>query len=277
MKIKNSLIATGTLSIFIIIFFMYQRMYHGIIFVQPQAQDQLLTAVTNQDQINVTDLAADISASTVDKDTQEHLFKLLDKNIYVTPQERQQFFMQQGIEYCNEMQIEYTPLLMVDVYQSEKFLSNQGEHQTLTKVYGKAIADHYLIPMSLRWINEHVGHGIFAEVDIPQHAFIGLYAGVVQDRDFVDNKDYAWAYPVETLQGGKTTIDALQKGNELRFVNDGKDPNCIVKYIIGRDGLWYVCYLASKNIQKGEQLLVSYGPAYWDTRKYSYQELLDAY
>ena len=45
---------------------------------------------------------------------------------------------------------------------------------------------------------------------------------------------------------------------------------------MGHDNLWHVCYTALKDIKKGEQLLISYGPAYWDTRVYKYKELADA-
>ncbi len=108
---------------------------------------------------------------------------------------------------------------------------------------------------------------------MPAGGFIGIYGGVVKDRKLVKDRDYAWAYPGKTLEGTRITLDGVEKSNELRFVNDGRDPNCIVKYIIGNDRLWHVCYIAAKDIKKGDQLLISYGPAYWDTRQYKYQEL----
>ena len=127
--------------------------------------------------------------------------------------------------------------------------------------------------MFMRWLGEEIGHGVFAEEDLPAGGFIGIYGGIVRERAAVKDRDYTWAYPGLTPEGKRIVLDAAIKGNELRFVNDGRDPNCIMRCIIGKDGFWYVCYLAAKDIKKGEQLLISYGPNYWDTRKYKYQEL----
>lgn len=208
-------------------------------------------------------------------DVPQHLFEQLSQTVFYTPQERKQFFDQLGIDYCNETVIEYEPLFDYDIKVSKQYLTNPDEYDRLTDVYDDDIVLQTLMPMSIRWINEQVGHGVFAEDDLPAGGFIGIYGGVVKDRNLVHDKDYAWAYPQETLQGGRMTLDAKEKGNELRLINDGKDPNCVVKYIPGSDGLWHVCYIAQKDIKKGDQLLISYGPAYWETRKYGYQELAD--
>lgn len=204
-----------------------------------------------------------------------HAFTPLDKKIFYTPQERKDFFNQLGVEYVNEHIIDYAPILDTDAHTSEKYLKDVQENDSLTNLYATDIAMHTLMPLSIRWINEDIGHGIFAEEDLPAGGFVGVYGGIVKDRSLVGSKDYAWSYPGQTLQGGRITLDAAEKGNELRLINDGKDPNCIVAYIIGHDNLWHVCYIAEKDIKKGDQLLISYGPAYWDTRKYKYQELTD--
>lgn len=208
-------------------------------------------------------------------ETSQHLFSQLPTKIFFTPEERLNFFKELGIDYCNDTVVEYEPLLVYDIKKSEKYLHNKSEHDLLTELYDDDLVLKTLMPMSIRWISPEVGHGVFAEDDLPAGGFVGIYGGVVKDREFVDDKDYAWAYPEDTLEGGRITLDAKYKGNELRLINDGKDPNCIVKYILGSDGLWHVCYLALKDIKKGDQLLVSYGSAYWDTRKYGYQELTD--
>ena len=129
--------------------------------------------------------------------------------------------------------------------------------------------------MSIRWLGSDVGYGVFAEDDIVEGQLIGVYTGVVQDRALVHDKDYAWAYPTKTLQGEKVSIDARFKGNEFRFVNDNVNPNCYMKFIIGKDNLWHGCYIADRNILQGEQLFISYGPDYWATRDYKYKEMVN--
>ncbi|MBP6869350.1 SET domain-containing protein-lysine N-methyltransferase [Candidatus Babeliales bacterium] len=208
-----------------------------------------------------------------DLESSQHLFHPLEKTVFSTPEERLEFFAHQGIEYLNATEVEYAPLLDYNLQESEKYMSEPQEHLRLTDLYDDDITLQSLMPMSIRWLGEEIGHGVFAEDDLPKGGFVGIYGGVVKDRNLVGSKDYAWAYPAETLEGDRISLDAREKGNELRLVNDGKDPNCVVKYILGSDGLWHVCYIAEKNIKKGDQLLVSYGPGYWDTRKYKYQEL----
>ena len=204
-----------------------------------------------------------------------HLFKELERKNFYTKIEKLELFAELGIGYLNGMVFDYAPALNIDPKESEKYTKDIDGNNDLSDRYGADIKAKVLMPMSIRWINEDVGHGIFAEEDLSQGGFIGIYGGIIQERVLIKERDYAWAYPIKTLEGDRLIIDAGKRGNELRFINDGINPNCVMKNIIGPDGLWYVCYIALKDIKKGDQLLISYGPSYWDTRKYNYQELLD--
>lgn len=204
-----------------------------------------------------------------------HPFRTLDKNIFYTQHERMSLFTQLGLRYLNDMEFEGALVAVYDARISDMYLADRAGHDALTNLYAESIAQKTLIAMSIRWLGSEIGHGVFAEQDVLQGDFIGVYGGVVRDRALVNNRDYAWAYPGATLQGNRLILDGIGSGNELRFMNDGKTPNCMVKYIVGSDNIWHVCYVAAKAIKKGEQLLISYGPAYWDTRKYAYQELTE--
>jgi SET domain-containing protein len=155
------------------------------------------------------------------------------------------------------------------------YLDDPAEYEDISSLYKDDVKAQTLVPLSIQWLGDKVGYGIFAEADILEDEFIGLYTGSIQDRSLVDNKDYAWLYPIQTEDGGAVSLDGYSQGNELRFINDGISPNCVVQYVIGHDNLWHVCYVALTDIKKGEQLLISYGPDYWDTRSYKYQELTD--
>ncbi|MBP7854805.1 SET domain-containing protein-lysine N-methyltransferase, partial [Candidatus Babeliales bacterium] len=56
------------------------------------------------------------------------------------------------------------------------------------------------------------------------------------------------------------------KGNELRFINHSNDPNtqCLDVLV---DNVFYMIYIAIRDIAKDEELTVSYGSGYWDSRK----------
>lgn len=196
--------------------------------------------------------------------------------VFYTPQERRALFVDLGVEYLDTTLIDYEYIFNVDPRQSETYLRSTAYYDRLTVLYGADIAACTLTPMSIRWLGSEIGYGAFAEDDLAAGGFVGIYAGAVQDRKLINNTDYAWLYPISTLEGTSISLSGREKGNELRFINDGQDPNCTAKYVIGFDNLWHICYVAIKNIKKGEQLLVSYGPAYWSARQNKYQDLSGA-
>jgi len=284
MKLKYYIIGLFCTLLLGIGYFLYQPVFYSQLPISTLefvgiAEEEKDTTHNGQDTkgIEQEDLAVEIVAQLEPQEIAvevfDHRFQEFSQKIFTTLEEKKEFFHKLGLEYLNETVVEYTPILGMNQKSSERYLEDVHGNDILTKKYGSAIASQSLIPMSIRWLGKDIGYGIFAEIDLFPGDFIGVYGGIVDDRALIDDKDYAWAYPCQTLEGGRTTLDGAKKGNELRFINDGKDPNCVVKYILGFDGLWHVCYLALKDIKKGEQLLVSYGPAYWETRKYAYQEL----
>lgn len=206
----------------------------------------------------------------------EHHYIELSKKIFTTTQERKELFNELGMEYLDHEVFDYTPAQTSLARLTDMFLEDPETYEFFSELYKDNVAAKTLAPMSIRWLGQDIGYGVFAEKDIENDEFIGLYTGSIQDRSLVESKDYAWFYPATTLDGGTMSLDACWQGNELRFINDGANPNCRVQYIIGHDDLWHVCYVACTDIKKGQQLLVSYGPEYWNTRSYKYQEFADA-
>ena len=204
---------------------------------------------------------------------QGHMYKEVEKKVFPTVEDRKELFKELGIEYIDHTIIGYKPLFRMDMKDCERYQEAPYYYDEITETYGKYVQNRYLAPMSLRWLGDDVGYGVFASEDILADGFIGIYTGEVVARQDYMSVDYAWAYPLKTLEGGKIILDAKFKGNEMRFVNDSRTPNCVVKYVLGFDGIWHVCYVASKLIKKGEQILVSYGEGYWKTRQYAYKEM----
>lgn len=215
------------------------------------------------------------ASSSVDDESkgQGHAFKELNQKVFTTRAERKKLFKHLGIEYLDYTVIDYAPLLNMDMKSTDRYLKNPSTNDLLTRMYGQDIANRKLVDMSVRWLGKDVGYGIFAEQDIAKDELIGIYTGVVMDRVKIGSKDYAWAYPATTTRGTRISLDAKYEGNELRFINHSYNPNSVVRFIIGIDGLWHVCYVASKEIKKGQQILVSYGKKYWQSRQYEYREI----
>lgn len=208
-----------------------------------------------------------------EKEGQGHAFKELKQKIFTTRKERKKLFKHLGIEYLDYTVIDYAPLLHMNMKSTSRYIKDPVTNNLLTEMYAQDIANHKLVDMSLRWLGQDIGYGVFAEQDIAKDELIGIYTGVVMDRKKIASKDYAWAYPATTVEGTRISLDAKYEGNELRFINHSYNPNSVVRFIIGIDGLWHVCYVASKEIKKGQQILVSYGKKYWQSRQYEYREM----
>ncbi len=235
-----------------------------------QAVDQLQKALDD-----VSDKSAD-----VEKKEADHFPVVPEQEKFTTREAILKLFKDLGITYCGKTLIGYEQALDFNAKESEKYKNNKSFYDQLSDMYADDVSLETLAPIYLRWLGTQVGYGVFAQQAIKEGQFIGIYGGVVQNKETVKNKDYAWAYPTNTINdepvdGIHLSLDARFAGNEMRFVNDGINPNCIVRYVIGHDNYWHVCYVALQNIAQDEQLLVSYGKAYWDTRTYKYQALAD--
>ncbi|KAI8591758.1 hypothetical protein BDZ88DRAFT_409593 [Geranomyces variabilis] len=60
-------------------------------------------------------------------------------------------------------------------------------------------------------------------------------------------------------------IDAQVVGNIGRFVNHDESPNSDSVYVPWRN-TWRVLYVSVRDIWPGEEVTVSYGANYWETR-----------
>src|SRR5687768_6484861 len=57
-----------------------------------------------------------------------------------------------------------------------------AEIKWLGAFYAEQIRNHFVADVSIRWIDETLGYGLFAEQNIEAGGYIGEYAGVVRRR-----------------------------------------------------------------------------------------------
>lgn len=121
-------------------------------------------------------------------------------------------------------------------------------------------------PIRLRWIDELVGWGVFAERDLQPLEYIGEYAGKVRRKKRSDSKN-SYCFEMSLAPGERTpfTIDALDQGSISRFINHSSAPNLTSALATVRD-LSHVVLFVTKFIPKGEQLCYDYGADYWKKR-----------
>lgn len=134
---------------------------------------------------------------------------------------------------------------------SESFLNMlvQGEHHP---------------EVSIRFVSDAVGYGLYADSFIPAHTYIGEYLGIIHTTAKAINA-YSLSYPsVE----GNYQLDASEYGGIIRFVNHESQPNC--EFInIWHESILHVCCITRRGIHVDEQLTVNYGASYWHEMKKS--------
>ncbi len=117
--------------------------------------------------------------------------------------------------------------------------------------------------LSIRFIDDFVGYGVYAERDIEKGEFIGFYTG----RWRLDEGSGS-SYLFEALDDSGIFIDAKTCGNFTRYINHAYSKKCNLEAIIylreeGAFQFPMVVYYTKKKIRHGQQLLINYGKQYW--------------
>lgn len=168
-----------------------------------------------------------------------------------------------NFKYINELEYENDDTRFPK-FDEKKLNKTEKEN---AKKYGKRISKGYEAPWYLRYINEQIGHGAFADADIAEGEMIGEYTGIIRDGKKMNGFDmsYGWSlWSPEHYRDQKEYfhVDARKAGNFTRFINHSFYPN--VKGItVYSGGEWHMVYIACRAVKKDEQLLVDYGPGYW--------------
>ncbi len=140
--------------------------------------------------------------------------------------------------------------------------------QELGNKFIHKIEEAYIPQVSVRWIDEKIGYGLFAEEDISMGDYAGEYTGIVRRNDrryFEPLNNYCYEYPVDDEIGRSFVIDATQ-GNLTRFINHSLSPNLQPVHVY-YDGFYHLIFIAMHKILQGQQLSYDYGKSYWYLRE----------
>lgn len=187
-----------------------------------------------------------------------------------TAEERQQFIRSRGVAYLSRAELADHPSFGKDLKQSPYYRENRKEFEELSRLYGPPVRQEKIAPVFIAHIAEEVGFGLFAGERLEAGEFIGEYTGIVQEgREVFEESseggyetDYTWDYPDAWYEERLFEINALRKGNELRYVNHSFSPNVRVEHTL-LENRWVIFFLASERVEAGTQLTVDYGEEYW--------------
>lgn len=187
---------------------------------------------------------------------------------YIT---REEFKTAFHIEYLDYLFFEnYKELRKTIFYCPWKY--HYGIHETeydrLGREYEEEISHASVANVSIRWIDNTIGFGLFADADLEENSFIGTYTGKVKriSKNKEEETTYAVHYPTSILSFENKVIDSQDGGNILRFVNHSDIPNLYAQYAVIHK-IIHVIFFTQKKIPKGTQLTINYGSDYWIKRK----------
>lgn len=136
--------------------------------------------------------------------------------------------------------------------------------------FGAKVSDAYLADVYVKFIDDELGYGMFANKDIKSGELIGEYTGVIDSSNNVNDHSWSWSFPSNIYKPElnilEVSVDAKFSGNALRFINHSDSPNTEMRRIF-LDGIVRTLYIATKDISRDAQIFVSYGSAYWSHRK----------
>ncbi len=130
--------------------------------------------------------------------------------------------------------------------------------------FNKEVQKGHHPKVALKWIDDTLGFGVFAQQRIQSCTFIGEYTGVIKDLGKRSTKDnyYCVQYTSWGIRRKKLSIDAQNSGNFTRFINHSQTPNLGLQSIYWC-GLPRMVLVSLKEIEKGEQLTFDYGSLFW--------------
>lgn len=138
----------------------------------------------------------------------------------------------------------------------------------LGKLHSKELDEAHIPDITIRWIHETVGYGIFTNKPFAQWEFIGEYTGILRRRRliFPDVNDYCFMYPREWISTKVFTIDSQAHGNFTRFINHSDTPN-VESVAVFHGGIFHILFRTLKAIPANTELTYDYGDIYWRSRK----------
>lgn len=138
----------------------------------------------------------------------------------------------------------------------------------LGKLHRRQLEAGYHINVTIKWIDEKFGYGLFTNEEITRWSYIGEYTGLLRRRNLIfrNVNDYCFQYPREWLATKAFTIDSEDQGNVTRFINHSDQPN-VESLAFFYDGIFRIGFRAIEDIPAGSQLTYDYGDIYWNNRK----------
>jgi len=193
------------------------------------------------------------------------------KEIVVAP--ISEFEKRLNLRYTKSLKFQKENYLSKTLKQSKKAMKRKDlsiRENWLGVRFKKEISDGYQSNISIRWIDDVLGYGVFAEEDMAISTYIGEYTGLVRKRRRRHDRknDYCFEYTIGDWVYNPFIIDAKEQGNFTRFINHGEIPN-VASLSVYVNEIMHIIFIVLEPIKAGEQLRYHYGDTFWKKRRHA--------
>jgi len=174
------------------------------------------------------------------------------------------------VKYVPCLEFENFRLLMQVVQKSKKLRADKelNEQQLWLGSYFRNEVLNAVVPeLSIRWVSDDMGWGVFAEKDLPNMTFVAEYSGMFRKKRKGDAANaYCFECPLVRGEDSPFVIDAEAQGGVSRYINHSDTPN-VVSALATIHDVPHILLFTSEVVKQGTELKYDYGAAYWKRRK----------
>lgn len=186
-----------------------------------------------------------------------------------------QDFKALGVEYLASLctNVDKTKIISLSKFSLKRGKNKcELQREPQQKNLQAQINHQFQAPIYLKYINDTVGFGAFADAPIKELDSVGEYTGYLcVEQEFDQEVDSTYSIDVGSFYtdelGSQLYVDAKKSGNFMRFMNHSYEPNVHSLSVYNPvDGVWHVMMYASQYIPKDSQLLINYGSGFWESQ-----------
>ncbi len=175
-----------------------------------------------------------------------------------------------NVRYLDQLEFNNASLRLTLEKKVQKALLKEWitpKQRWLGHYFAQGIRGDVSLDLTIAWINDAIGYGVWTNSDIEAKTFIGEYTGLIRRRRFWRRwkNRYCFDYTIGPYRSTSMVIDCQDCGNHTRFINHSAHPNLDLTSVYC-DGMIHVILTANKLIPAGTQLCYDYGADYWEKR-----------
>jgi hypothetical protein len=252
------------------------RLHRAVIANDPEAVALLLEYGANPKLSNHEGLKPEHFSMYLDRPACSQLLELSGRQSFLyqasdeekAPLSRHKLESLLSFTYLDHLLFPYSETIEYVSYLTASFIDPQQREEGLGwgGRFAKQIRKGEIANVSVRYVDETVGHGLFSEEDLAKGQYVGEYVGKIIEPTVGSDTSYQMKYVLDTISRKALVIDAKDGGNLLRFANHAEQAN-MRPVIAHLDDLIHVLFIADRDIAAGEQLCYNYGKGYWSEKE----------